>query len=231
MTVEEIARYTGLPISRQKNALHELVTRVRFLTIDTAGTYVVEKFDEKCGAESQAVSNAERQRNYRERNRNARNGSDVTRYVTRNEGSNVTTVTDKEEEEDKDILPAHFVRRYASNVKVVEPDEVASEPWLQELGDRLFDFSKATLGDLSLDQRKILGRVHAAIFAGYRRDERKNANKGAALVASLARMANSRFRDLTCREYLLYGLKVLELRNGKPFHSPFDIEAVVEYEA
>jgi hypothetical protein len=102
MTVDEIARYTGLQQKQQAEALDNLV-RVGFLSYNSADfMYAVERWDEKAGSESARMSHAERQRRYRDRKRDASDIRDASRVET-NVTQNVTDI-DKDTDKDKDSV-------------------------------------------------------------------------------------------------------------------------------
>lgn len=109
---------------------------------------------------------------------------------------------------------------------------LARAPWIAALADKFRPLGRKRLNDLDRDQRLVLARGFAAVCAGYRISESGNVNKAQQLVGTFARFCRvKRFEDLTVRQFVAYGLRALKLRGGKPFHSPYDVEAGINYEA
>jgi hypothetical protein len=82
------------------------------------------------------------------------------------------------------------------------------------------------LADLDVEQRLVLGRIHALRFGACRSDEATNRRRGAQVAAALATMALSVLRDLSVREYLQVAARTYEM-HGRPYFDPWFIKAAI----
>lgn len=98
--------------------------------------------------------------------------------------------------------------------------------WVMTLAHEFTLLQGRELRKYSRAERHVLGRVHALLFANFRVAEPANVAKGASIAAQIASMARSaEFRDLTGAEYVRLGIRALQMRRGRPFHSAWDIRA------
>ncbi len=125
LTVKEVALETSLPPRQQAAALQELCAAA-FLSMSLDGAYLVERWDEKVGSDSERLSNAERQRRHRNAKRNASNANRNAQSNVSNEKRNVTKsnekVTDIEEELEIPLPPSGGYPPNARNFADLEPD-------------------------------------------------------------------------------------------------------------
>jgi len=223
MTVEEIAAYTSLPKSQQKDALEEL-QRAGFMTFGLDEAWRVERWDEKAGSESARLSNAERQRRHRERKAQESNdGNAVTtlRSVTKK-------VTDREIDRDNYLVRFAHSGIAPKNVTLALLRE--DDPsWARELAAAFADLHRVQLRNLTPEQRIVVGRFFAAICSNCNRDEKVNRTRGLTAAHAIAKMGVGRSDDMTALQFAKYAWKTLELRGGKPFYKPFDIDLAVKY--
>lgn len=223
LTIEEIAEYTGLSRAHQSAAIDELLKSV-FFGQRLDGSYAVERWDEKAGSESSRISNAERQRRHRERKTAERNASNAVTPLC-----DVTKkVTDREVDRDNYLVRFAHSGIAPKNVTLglLREDDPA---WARELATAFAQLHAIQLRNLTPEQRIVVGRFFAAICSNCNRDEKINRTKGLTAAHSIAKMGVGRSDDMTALQFAKYAWKTLELRGGKPFYKPFDIDLAVKY--
>lgn len=206
-TVRDVQTITGIPLRSQANALDELRTN-GFLE-DQEGVMVLPMFyTMQLPIDPKA---ADRKRLERDRDRDVMR--DDYRDVTRPSPSKKNRSTDSA----------------SLTLSGIEPD------WIVRLRAEVTELNERELRSLTLDERFALARFHALEFCGYRRSESKNREKAVGLATGLAWLVDRLGRDpakadLTVREYLVLGRRIVK-RIGRPiWHRPTDVEGEIVLE-
>lgn len=98
--------------------------------------------------------------------------------------------------------------------------------WVLNLAADFKPLHGRELREFSREDRHVLGRVFALLFANFRVDERANSQKGGRFAAQIARMARaSRFEQMTGTEFVRVSIRSWKINGTKPLHSVWDIEA------
>lgn len=121
----------------------------------------------------------------------------------------------------------------AENGKVNTNGATGPPEWLARLRVDVKALGPTKLCDLAGEARILFARWDAAQHGHFCRDEGKNRREGLRLAPVFARLGAAKreaFEGMTCAEYARAAKRWLEMRGGKPFHNPFEVEAAIEYE-
>lgn len=106
-----------------------------------------------------------------------------------------------------------------------------STAWVDTLTGRIPALYAKLIGDLTFEERLLLGQYHALKFGNCTKSERVNLARARNLAASFARMATH--PDLcgrTVEWYLRHGNRVWIAGGRSPWFKPFDVLASIEYQ-
>lgn len=107
------------------------------------------------------------------------------------------------------------------------------EPWVSDVRKATEGLSSRELRSLTPDERFVLARYHAAIFAYANVSERNNRVKAQTLATGIKNLAdkvgrNPLMADLTVREYVVHGRGIHKRTNGAPWWKPIDVYEAIE---
>lgn len=128
----------------------------------------------------------------------------------------------------------------ARPVKVLSPkitsslrSEAPEQSWVLEVRKATEGLSSRELRSLTPDERFVLARYHAAIFAYCNSSERNNRIKAQNIATGIKNLAdkigrNPLMADLTVREYVGHGRRVHKRTGEAPWWKPLDVYESIE---
>lgn len=249
---QHFVRYTKLSKARQERAIEELVGCSLF-EID-GELYRIPKWLDKI-LEIERASNRERQKLFRERERNKNVTPDVT-PLSQKSNAKVTVYNAKalqnkgrRARRQGQTLPPDSpqtplittptlltsspseTRSSNSGVGSSAPSADATPSWQDALREETREIRKKNLASLTPDERLILGRYHALEFANCTKTEAFNKRHGSQIAGAFASMGrHATYGQITVSQYVAHARRHHANREESPWFDPWQIKAVVEFE-
>ena len=218
LTVPEIDKLLAGPGPKAlEKALAELCEVGLIRREDDRPLFTVCRFDEFQGHVD--VTGAERQRRYRDKQRESR----VTSRVT----SNVDKIR---VEGDKTLPPPVSTKPTGARSRKKRAEKPEDTSWVEPLREAAAALKRKRLRELTVDERMIVARYHALRFGNCSVDEQKNREMAAEkVVQGVGTMAtDSRYGELTVNAAIAACEKLTEAGNLGPWYNFWLLKGALE---
>lgn len=103
--------------------------------------------------------------------------------------------------------------------------------WVVAMKSEAWAKPELEIGEMTVEERFALARLHAYEFANCRKSERRNRSIARKIAAGIARLAlDHRFADMTAREYMTAAKAVWALGGKSPMYSAHQVVAGVTWQ-